>query len=105
MPAQSSMARKADDHIETHHNTRCEIGEAAPSTSSRTPEGSENEQNEEPKNHWKARKYLLLTVGLAVLGVGTGDIVDSHVTPRPRRLSAHAPAAARAHNVASELPM
>jgi outer membrane biosynthesis protein TonB len=98
--AESSAVRSTDQVVEAHNQTGGQTRETGPSDSSPAAETLGKEQNEESKDYWKPRNYLLLMAGLTVLGIGMGDIVDWHMTSRLARSSAQA--AMKAQDPASE---
>ena len=100
--AQHPAVSSTDDAIEASNETRGETREAGASVSSPGAERSANQQSEEVKDHWKPRNYLLLMVGLTILGIGMGDIVDWHMMSRLARSSAQPTAATKAQNTVSE---
>lgn len=84
---------------------RREIRSETPDTTRSVPpsrlETSRQDENEKTDSRWKPRNYLLLMAGLTVLGIGTGDVVDWHMTSRLARSSVQSVPAIRGHDIVS----
>jgi TonB family protein len=89
-----------DDAIEASRETRSETPGTGRSVSP-PQETSADDENANPESRWKPRNYLLLMAGLTVLGIGTGDIVDWHMTSRLARSSAQPTPVMKVQNIAS----